>query len=137
MSFHIYGAQYPAPFYPQMGIIEDELKEVRACCETQIPGSKLVAAVEQLVRVEIRRTEFKTIACCFMFPAQYPDKPILLELKSKTISQKLLAGLTRVAENECKKLFQLLGFDAACVPGAMAAMKKDSQGGQLSKRTHR
>ena len=86
-----------------MGIIEDELKEVRACCETQIPGSKVVAAVEQLVRVELRKTDFKTIACCFMFPAQYPDKRILLELKSKTISQKLLAGLTRVAENECKE----------------------------------
>ena len=87
-----------------MGIVEDELKEVRVCCESQIPGSKVVAAVHQLVRVEIQKSDFKTIACCFMFPAQYPHQPILLELKSKTISQKLLDGLTKVAENESKKI---------------------------------
>ena len=40
-------------------------------------------------------------------------------------------------ENVCKKLFQLLGFDEACIPAALGAMSKDSQGGQLSKRTHR
>ena len=40
-------------------------------------------------------------------------------------------------KNECQRLFQLLGFDAACIPAALGAMNKDSQGGQLSKRTHR
>ena len=41
-------------------------------------------------------------------------------------------------EKVCKNLFQLLGFgDPAAVPAALRAMNEDSQGGQLSKRTHR
>ena len=40
-------------------------------------------------------------------------------------------------ESECKKLFQLIGIGGAYIPAALAAMSKDSQGGQLSKRTHR
>ena len=38
-----------------------------------------------------------------MFPSDYPKSPILFELKSKTLSLKLLDGLTRVTEQECKK----------------------------------
>jgi len=87
-----------------MGIIEDELKEIKTCCENQIPGSKVVAAVKDLVRIELERTECKKLACCFMFPNDYPKSPILFELKSKTLSLKLLDGLTRVTEQECKKI---------------------------------
>ena len=87
-----------------MGIIEDELKEIKTCCENQIPGSKVVAAVKDLVRIELERTECKKLACCFMFPNDYPKSPILFELKSKTLSTKLLDGLTRVTEQECKKI---------------------------------
>ena len=65
-----------------MGIIQDELSEVRAVCENQVPGSKVVAAVKDLVRIEIERTKFKKLACCFMFPNDYPSSPILFELKS-------------------------------------------------------
>ena len=86
-----------------MGIIQDELSEVRAVCENQVPGSKVVAAVKDLVRIEIEKTKFKKLACCFMFPNDYPQSPILFELKSKTLSDKLLDGLTRVTEQECKK----------------------------------
>ena len=86
-----------------MGIIQDELSEIRAVCENQVPGSKVVAAVKDLVRIEIEKTKFKKLACCFMFPNDYPNSPILFELKSKTLSDKLLDGLTRVTEQECKK----------------------------------
>jgi len=86
-----------------MGFIEDELSELRRCCETQVAGSTVVAAVPAMVRVELERTPFKKLVCCMMFPTQYPDSPILVELKSKTLAPKLLAGLTAVLEQECKK----------------------------------
>ena len=38
------------------------------------------------------------------FAKNYPNCPLLLELKSKTLSVKLLNGLTEVCEKECKKL---------------------------------
>eukprot|EP00088_Acartia_fossae_P041648 TRINITY_DN43565_c0_g1_i1.p1 TRINITY_DN43565_c0_g1~~TRINITY_DN43565_c0_g1_i1.p1 ORF type:complete len:331 (-),score=38.57 TRINITY_DN43565_c0_g1_i1:165-1157(-) len=86
-----------------MPLIDDELDELKRCCENQIPDSKVVAAVPAMVRVEITKTTFKKIVCCLMFPNDYPNKHILIELKSKTLSDKLLSGLTKVCEDEAKK----------------------------------
>jgi len=86
-----------------MGLIEDELLELKRCCESQVPYSKVVTAVPAMVRVEIEKTAFKKIVCCLMFPPDYPAANILLELKSKTLSAKLLAGLTKACEDEAKK----------------------------------
>ena len=36
-----------------MGIIEDELMELKKCVEQQIPCSKLVACVAAMIRVEL------------------------------------------------------------------------------------
>ncbi|XP_043190803.1 uncharacterized protein LOC122364476 [Amphibalanus amphitrite] len=87
-----------------MGLINDELAEVRKMCEHVVPGSKLVTCVPAMVRIEIRKTDFKQLAACFQFPADYPRSVILLELKSKTLSDKLLAGLVKLCEAEAKKL---------------------------------
>lgn len=88
-----------------MGIIEDELSELKRCCENMIPGSKVVAAVPAMIRVEIEKTSFKKIVCCLMYPPSgYPNKPILMELKSKTLASKLLDGLANVCEQEAKKI---------------------------------
>ncbi|XP_063224127.1 uncharacterized protein LOC134531960 [Bacillus rossius redtenbacheri] len=86
-----------------MGLIEDELEEVRKLCQRVVEGSKLVSCVRTMVRVEIRRTGFKHIVACIQFPEDYPQYPLLLELKSKTLSDKLLEGLTQVCEQEAKR----------------------------------
>nr|XP_023014346.1 uncharacterized protein LOC111504084 [Leptinotarsa decemlineata] len=86
-----------------MGLIDDELSEVRKLCEHVVPGSKLVSCVQTMVRTEIKRTEFKKIIVCIQFPPDYPQTPLLIELKSKTLSEKLLQGLTNVCEQELKK----------------------------------
>lgn len=87
-----------------MGLLQEELAEVRKLCEHLIADSKLVSCVETMVRVEIKRTKFKTVVVCIQFPSDYPNTPLLLELKSKTLADKLLAGLTNVCEDELKKL---------------------------------
>lgn len=86
-----------------MGLIEDELIEVKKLCEHVVPGTKLVSCVKTMVRAEIKRTDFKKIIVCIQFPQDYPDGPLLIELKSKTLSDKLLQGLTNVCEQEIKK----------------------------------
>jgi hypothetical protein len=40
---------------------------------------------------------------CIQFTDTYPNTPLLVELKSKTLSEKLLQGLTNVCEREAKK----------------------------------
>jgi len=86
-----------------MGLIEDELDELRRCCENRVPYSKVITAVPAMVRVEVEKTPFKKIICCLMFPPNYPNSPILIELKSKTLADKLLSGLTKVCEDEAKQ----------------------------------
>lgn len=83
-----------------MGLIEDELDEIRRCCEAQVPGSRVVTAIPAMLRVEVEKTEYKKIVCCLLFPADYPRYPILVELKSRHLAAKLLDGLTRVIDRE-------------------------------------
>lgn len=85
-----------------MTIIDDELDEIRRCCENVIPDSKVVACVPAMIRVEIRKSDFKKVAVCLTYPVEYPKNHILVEVKSKTLARKLLDGLERVAENEAK-----------------------------------
>ncbi|XP_071871664.1 uncharacterized protein [Bombus fervidus] len=87
-----------------MGFIDDELQEVSKLCQNVVDGSRLVSCVCTMVRVEITKTKFKTIVVCMQFAKNYPNVPLLIELKSKTLSVKLLNGLTEVCEKECKKL---------------------------------
>lgn len=86
-----------------MGLIQDELSEVKRLCEHVIPGCKLISCVPSMVRTEIRKTEHKTLIVCIQFPDDYPKAPLLLELKSKTLSDKLLQRLTERCEVELKK----------------------------------
>lgn len=86
-----------------MGLIEYELEDVSKLCERTIPGSRLVSCVQSIVRVEISRTATKTIVVCAQFPTNYPSSPLLIELKSKTLSDLLLEKLTCVCEQEIKK----------------------------------
>lgn len=86
-----------------MGFIEDELSEVRKLCENVVPGTRLVSCVKTMVRVEIKKTEDKSLVVCMQFTETYPKTAVLIELKSKSLSEKLLNGLTNVCEQEAKK----------------------------------
>jgi hypothetical protein len=86
-----------------MGLIEDELDEIRRGCENQIPMSRVVTAIPAMLRVEIERTPFKKIICCLLFPPDYPNMPILTELKSKHLAPKLLDRLTQLIDREVKE----------------------------------
>lgn len=86
-----------------MGVIDDELLNVSRVCERTIPGSRLISCVQSLVRVEISRTATKKIVACIQFPPNYPHEILLIELKSKTLSDQLLEKLTSVCEQHLKK----------------------------------
>lgn len=86
-----------------MGFIEDELSDVRKLCENVVLGSRLVTCIPTLVRVEIKRTNFKRCVICIQFPPNYPKEPLLLEIKSKTFSDNFINKLTSICEIESKK----------------------------------
>ncbi|KAL6254596.1 hypothetical protein P5V15_014648 [Pogonomyrmex californicus] len=86
-----------------MGFIDDELQEVSQLCHNVVDGSHLVSCVRSMVRVEITKTSFKQLVVCIQFQENYPASPLFIELKSKTLSAKLLDGLAEVCEKECKR----------------------------------
>lgn len=55
------------------------------------------------VRVDLHYTDYKQLTICLRFPENYPDASILTELKSKTLSQKLLQCLTTMADLKAKE----------------------------------
>eukprot|EP00096_Caligus_rogercresseyi_P010999 TRINITY_DN4182_c0_g1_i1.p1 TRINITY_DN4182_c0_g1~~TRINITY_DN4182_c0_g1_i1.p1 ORF type:complete len:338 (+),score=90.32 TRINITY_DN4182_c0_g1_i1:392-1405(+) len=84
-------------------LIQKELKDVKDNCERVVEGSNLVTCVRDLIRVELAPTEFRRVAICLCFPPDYPSSLLLIELKSKTISDKLLMGLVKVTEENARK----------------------------------
>jgi len=86
-------------------VISNELREIKERLEKEVEGSELVTCVRAHIRVSITRTQQKSLGVCLQFPPDgYPVSPIILELKSKTLDEKLLDGLTRVCDQEAKKL---------------------------------
>ncbi len=50
------------------------------------------------------KSDFKKFVICLTYPTDYPAHHVLIELKSKTLSTRLLDGLVKVAEAEAKKM---------------------------------
>ncbi|XP_037957610.1 uncharacterized protein LOC119687391 [Teleopsis dalmanni] len=89
-----------------MSIIDFELEEFRKLCENVVPNSKIIACTTDnpFVRVEICENKFnRNIVCCLRFPDLYPQQPVLVELKSRTLSDKFLQGLSKLCETKARE----------------------------------
>lgn len=85
---------------PSAKIIDDELRQVKTKIST-LKDAQLVSCVPQQVRIDVQRTKSKRMTVCMQFPAQYPDRLIIVELKSKTLPQRFLdATLKSVDANK-------------------------------------
>ena len=49
------------------------------------------------------KTPHKELTVCIQFPDEYPNEPLIVELKTKVLAYKLMTGLTDVVEKEAKK----------------------------------
>ena len=91
-----------------MSIIEFEIDEIRKLCENVVPNSKIIActsaAPAPFLRVDIQENQhYRQFTVCLRFPVDYPQQTVLVELKSKTLSDKFLEGLTGVCEKKCQE----------------------------------
>ena len=53
-----------------------------------------------------RKTKYKQMTVHLQFPKDYPQSGILVELKSKTLSEKLLNKLVDICDQEIKKYIE-------------------------------
>lgn len=101
----------------------EEIADVQKNCEELIENSKVITCISSLVlqplfrsfskntnyififqvRVDLKYTDFKQITICLRFPENYPNNNILVELKSKTLSSKLLHCLTTMCDIKAKE----------------------------------
>uniref|UniRef100_A0A1I8PMX0 RWD domain-containing protein n=1 Tax=Stomoxys calcitrans TaxID=35570 RepID=A0A1I8PMX0_STOCA len=89
-----------------MSIVDFEIDEVRKLCENVVPHSKIIACTKDpaLLRVDIQSNQYyRQFTVCLRFPSEYPKQSVLIELKSKTLSEKFLQGLTGLCERQVKQ----------------------------------
>ncbi|CAH1798516.1 unnamed protein product [Owenia fusiformis] len=82
--------------------IQEELKDLKEKLK-KLEDAELITCVPSMVRIHITKTAHKNLAICWIFPNDYPNSPIVTELKSKVFSTKLLDGLTKMCDAEAKK----------------------------------
>uniref|UniRef100_A0AAG5D2W0 RING-type domain-containing protein n=1 Tax=Anopheles atroparvus TaxID=41427 RepID=A0AAG5D2W0_ANOAO len=83
-----------------MGFIDDEVSEVSQLCESVIPKSTLITCLVSLVRVEIQQTTSRHLTICIRFPQNYPSEKLLLEFKSKTMSDLFLERFNQICDTK-------------------------------------
>ncbi|KAL4232939.1 hypothetical protein ACF0H5_007627 [Mactra antiquata] len=81
---------------------EEELAEAKSTIPT-IEGFTLVTCVAAQVRASYRKTDQKQLSIILQFPDNYPEQPVVIELTSKTLSDKLLNGMMKLCDDEIKK----------------------------------
>ncbi|EDV25583.1 uncharacterized protein TRIADDRAFT_23956 [Trichoplax adhaerens] len=84
-------------------VIQDELQEIKNKLNSLIKESTILTCNTELVQVRIRLTKHKQIVASIQFPANYPHDVLLVEFKSKTISEKILDTLLNLCNSEFKK----------------------------------
>lgn len=80
----------------------EELEELKSKIST-IPNTELVSCVPAIVQIKITITKYKQLVICIQFSDNYPHSCLLVELKSKVLSDKLLQKLTKICEEELAK----------------------------------
>ncbi|EDW29187.1 GL18546 [Drosophila persimilis] len=87
-----------------MDFIEQEVSDFRSSCEKKVPHSRIIICSSSLIRVDIypeRPNRLMTV--CLRFPEDYPKStPILVELKSRAYSERLLTELTRLIDDHAR-----------------------------------
>jgi len=53
--------------------------------------------------LDFSKSKVKSVIVVLQFPDDYPNHEVLVELRSKTLNEKLLNGLTNVCEEEARK----------------------------------
>ncbi|XP_068745402.1 uncharacterized protein [Montipora capricornis] len=84
--------------------IESELEMVKKSLSEKIEGCEILSCHPVAVNVRITRTKFKSVVAVLQFPEKYPTSAVIVEIKSKTLSPRLLIKLTELCDQEAKKL---------------------------------
>ena len=78
--------------------LSNELEQVKR----HVPPNELISAFPSCVKIDMRRSIVKQLSLMMQFPSEYPTSPLVLELKSKTLPEVLVAKLQSACDKELK-----------------------------------
>ncbi|XP_078312740.1 uncharacterized protein LOC144619196 [Crassostrea virginica] len=83
-------------------ILMSELEQVKQKLPN-IEGVTLEGCLPEIVRLHIYVDEMRQMTCVMQFLETYPTEPVVVELKSKTLTEKLLDGVVKLCDAEARK----------------------------------
>eukprot|EP00118_Oscarella_pearsei_P004439 m.19008 g.19008 ORF g.19008 m.19008 type:complete len:334 (+) comp27771_c0_seq5:312-1313(+) len=86
-----------------MSAVSSELKALELDFKTRLKGCELITCHPSLVLTSITRSKYRSLRVALQFPPDYPNVPLIVELKSKTVPEKVLDKLTRLCDEEVKR----------------------------------
>jgi hypothetical protein len=90
--------------------INDELREIRTN-QKKWTSLELKACHKALIQADIRYTEYKHVVMNIQFSDNYPQTPLLIELKSKTIPDSVLKKMGELCDKELLKYIGMRQVD--------------------------
>jgi len=87
-----------------MSFLDEELAKIRKELEDSVEGLEILSTSQHSVQVKIWKTEYKQLRLLIMFPEEYPDKCLMVEVKSKSLPERVMKLIENIAEKEAKKI---------------------------------
>jgi len=84
--------------------LDDELVRVNKDLANSVVGLEVLSATKHSVQVKIRKTEHKQLRLLIMFPEDYPNRSLMVEVKSKSLPERVMKLIESISEKEAKKL---------------------------------
>jgi len=88
----------------QEAFLDKELHLIAKDAATEIDGLEVISSSHHSVQVKIVKTDHKQLRLLIMFPEGYPGSTLLVEVKSKTLPDRVMKAIEGLAEKEAKKL---------------------------------
>ncbi|XP_075259440.1 uncharacterized protein LOC142351203 isoform X1 [Convolutriloba macropyga] len=80
-----------------------ELSDISERVKHNVPYATVESYHGNVLFVSISRTQRVTLDCTILFTDDYPQSPLIIQLKSKTLADELLKGLVKLLDENCKK----------------------------------
>ena len=80
-----------------------ELSDIKERVKHNVHFAEVQKYHDNVLWVTISRTPRVTLDCTILFTEYYPQDPLIIQLKSKTLSEELLKGLVKLLDENCKK----------------------------------
>lgn len=97
-----------------MSFLEGELARVSRDVVASVEGLQLLSSSPHSVQVQITKTEHKQLRLLIMFPEGYPKVTLMVQVKSKSLPDRVMKLIETIAEKEAARLINQYQVISIC-----------------------